>query len=69
MGLPGAMLDRLTVKDPTIQSMCEGLHQVVLLEDPVGSMGKTWIRPNGLEVSRMRIPLGVIALSTNPDPM
>ena len=60
MGLSGAMLDRLTLTDQTIESMCEGLRQVVLLEDPVFSKGKTWIRPNGLEVSRMRIPLGVI---------
>ena len=60
MGLSSAMLDRLTITDKTISSMCEGLRQVVLLEDPVGSMDKTRIMPNGLEVSRMRIPLGVI---------
>ncbi len=62
MGLPPAMLDRLTITDATISSMCDGLKQVVQLEDPVGAMEKTWIRPNGLEVSKMRIPLGVIGI-------
>jgi len=62
MGLSDAMLDRLTVKDPTIQSMAQGLREVAALDDPVGAVTKTWIRPNGLEVSRMRIPLGVIGI-------
>jgi len=58
--LSSAMIDRLTIKDETILSMIQGLHEVATLEDPVGSMEKTEIRPNGLQVSRMRIPLGVI---------
>jgi glutamate-5-semialdehyde dehydrogenase len=62
MGLSLAMLDRLTITDKTIASMAEGLAQVATLEDPVGTMGKTEIRPNGLEVSKMRIPLGVIGI-------
>jgi glutamate-5-semialdehyde dehydrogenase len=61
-GLSDAMIDRLTVKDATIQSMAEGLREVAQLEDPVGAMTRTWKRPNGLEVSRMRIPLGVIGI-------
>ncbi len=56
------MIDRLTVKDATIRSMAEGLREVAALEDPVGAVTKTWTRPNGLEVSRMRIPLGVIGI-------
>ena len=62
IGLSDAMIDRLTVKDATIQSMADGLREVAALEDPVGAITKTSIRPNGLEVSRMRIPLGVIGI-------
>ncbi|MBL0731837.1 MAG: glutamate-5-semialdehyde dehydrogenase, partial [Desulfosarcina sp.] len=61
-GLSAAMLDRLTISDTTIQSMTGGLREIVALEDPVGAISKTIIRPNGLEVSRMRIPLGVIGI-------
>ncbi|QTA88791.1 glutamate-5-semialdehyde dehydrogenase [Desulfonema magnum] len=60
--LSNAMIDRLTVKDATIKSMADGLREVAQLEDPVGAMSKTWKRPNSLEVSRMRIPLGVIGI-------
>ena len=62
MGLSSAMIDRLTIKDGTIESMVEGLRDVIQLDDPIGSIVKTWLRPNGLQVSRMRIPLGVIGI-------
>ncbi len=62
MGLSDAMIDRLTVSDATIKSMADGLREVARLNDPVGSITKTWMRPNGLEVSRIRIPLGVIGI-------
>ena len=62
MGLSDAMIDRLTVTDTTIRSMADGLREVAQLEDPVGSMSKSWLRPNGLQISRMRIPLGVIGI-------
>ncbi len=62
MGLSNAMIDRLTVSDSTIKSMADGLREVAQLDDPVGSMSKTSIRPNGLQVARMRIPLGVIGI-------
>lgn len=61
-GLSAAMIDRLTVTDSTIASMAQGLREIVQLTDPVGTASETWIRPNGLEVSRMRIPLGVIGI-------
>lgn len=61
-GLSAAMLDRLTIKDATIASMAQGLREVAMLEDPVGALTKAWRRPNGLEVARMRIPLGVIGI-------
>ena len=62
MGLSDAMIDRLTVSDATIESMANGLREVARLNDPVGATTKAWIRPNGLEVSRIRIPLGVIGI-------
>ncbi|MGM0786166.1 MAG: glutamate-5-semialdehyde dehydrogenase [Thermodesulfobacteriota bacterium] len=61
-GLSSAMIDRLTITDAGIAAMADGLLEVAALEDPVGSMEGTWIRPNGLAVSRMRIPLGVIGI-------
>lgn len=61
-GLSTAMIDRLTIKDATLQSMITGLMEVAGLNDPVGARTATWRRPNGLEVARMRIPLGVIGI-------
>ncbi len=61
-GLSNAMIDRLKITDQTIESMVKGLNEVIALNDPVGEITKTWKRPNGLEVSKMRIPLGVIAM-------
>jgi glutamate-5-semialdehyde dehydrogenase len=58
--LPAAMIDRLTLDTKTIQSMADGLKEVMALPDPVGCMTGLWKRPNGLEVGRIRIPLGVI---------
>ena len=60
--LSGAMIERLTINDSTIKSMTGGLREVAQLNDPVGSLSKTWLRPNGLNVSKMRIPLGVIGI-------
>ena len=57
-----AMIDRLKITDKTLESMVKGLKEVILLNDPVGEITKTWTRPNGLEVSKKRIPLGVIAM-------
>ena len=60
--LSDAMIDRLTVTDATVTSMAKGLREVSQLNDPIGSTSKAWLRPNGLEISRMRIPLGVIGI-------
>lgn len=62
MGLSDPMIDRLNLKEATLQAMADGLHDVARLEDPVGSLSPPWTRPNGLRVSRMRIPLGVIGI-------
>jgi glutamate-5-semialdehyde dehydrogenase len=61
-GLSAAMIDRLTMKDATIESMALGLREVAALPDPVGKVTSMWRRPNGLLVGRMRIPLGVIGI-------
>ena len=61
-GLSAAMIDRLTLKDATFESMAQGLREVAALPDPVGKVTSMWRRPNGLLVGRMRIPLGVIGI-------
>ncbi|PIE70334.1 MAG: glutamate-5-semialdehyde dehydrogenase [Deltaproteobacteria bacterium] len=61
-GLSAALIDRLTLSDKVIAAMADGLRHVARLEDPVGSTTCSWQRPNGLQVSRMRIPLGVIGI-------
>ena len=61
-GLSAAMIDRLTVKNATIEAMAQGLREVAALPDPVGKVTSMWRRPNGLLVGRMRIPLGVIGI-------
>ena len=59
-GLSSAMMDRLTLSDKVIKGMADGLREVAALPDPVGEVAKMWLRPNGLQVGKMRIPLGVI---------
>ena len=61
-GLTPAMIDRLTISDKVIEAMAEGLLFVAGLTDPVGSLSDASIRPNGLEIAKMRIPLGVIGI-------
>ena len=59
-GLTRAFVDRLTLTDGRIEEMATGVRQVAALPDPVGEVVETWRRPNGLEISRVRVPLGVI---------
>jgi glutamate-5-semialdehyde dehydrogenase len=61
-GISGAMLDRLTLSPQAIKGMADGLNEIVALPDPVGEVTKMWVRPNGLRIGRMRIPLGVIGI-------
>lgn len=61
-GLSSAMLDRLELSDAVIESMIQGIHEVVALSDPVGEISRMVKRPNGLMVGRMRVPLGVIGM-------
>ena len=60
--LEPALMDRLTITDKTIDLMATGLRQVAGMADPIGSLGPTSIRPNGMRVSQMRVPLGVIGI-------
>lgn len=60
--LAPAMVDRLTLNEKRIQDMAQGLREVANLPDPVGEVTKAWTRPNGLEISKVRIPLGVIGI-------
>lgn len=61
-GASGAILDRLALNPERVQTMATGLRAIAALPDPVGEMVKMWRRPNGLQVGRMRIPLGVIGI-------
>ncbi len=61
-GISRAMLERLTLKQDTIEQMAKGLREVAALPDPVGKVTSMWRRPNGLLVGKMRIPLGVIGI-------
>lgn len=61
-GLDSAMLDRLELKSKGIDTMIEGLRQVAALPDPIGAITDLVYRPSGIQVGRMRVPLGVIGI-------
>jgi glutamate-5-semialdehyde dehydrogenase len=57
-----ALLDRLTLSDRSIDNMIEGLRQIAVMPDPVGGLTASSVRPNGMQVAQMRVPLGVIGI-------
>jgi glutamate-5-semialdehyde dehydrogenase len=59
-GATRAFLDRLTLTDARIETMAAGLREIAALPDPVGETVETWRRPSGIEIARVRVPLGVI---------
>ncbi len=61
-GLDSASVDRLTLTDKTIKSMAEGLRQIAALPDPIGEISDMKYRPTGIQVGKMRVPLGVIGI-------
>lgn len=61
-GLDAAMLDRLELTDARIETMLEGLKQVASLADPIGEITDLRYMPSGIQVGRMRVPLGVIGI-------
>jgi glutamate-5-semialdehyde dehydrogenase len=60
-GLSSAMIERLRLTPKRIADMARGLREIAALPDPIGEVTRMWRRPNGLEIGRMRVPLGVIA--------
>ena len=61
-GLDASLLDRLQLTPARIDSMLEGLRQVAALDDPVGAVSELKFRPSGIQVGRMRVPIGVIGI-------
>lgn len=61
-GMHPGLIDRLRLTDARLEAMAEGLKQIVALPDPVGEVLDTIIRPNGLEIKKVRVPLGVIGI-------
>ena len=60
--LKGSFLDRLTLTPARIEAMAQGLDDIAILPDPVGEVMSKWTRPNGMEISRVRVPIGVIGI-------
>lgn len=61
-GLETALLDRLELNDARLDAMIDGLHQVAALPDPVGEIDDMTYRPSGIQVGKMRVPLGVVGI-------
>jgi glutamate-5-semialdehyde dehydrogenase len=61
-GLSAAMLDRLALDENRVEAMALGVEAIAELADPVGTTITQWTRPNGLEIARVRVPLGVIGI-------
>jgi glutamate-5-semialdehyde dehydrogenase len=61
-GLAAAMIDRLALDPGRLAKMADGIREVVALPDPVGETIRAWTRPNGLAISKVRVPIGVIGI-------
>jgi len=61
-GAPAAVLDRLRLSQGRVAAMASGLRKVAALPDPVGEVIAGWVRPNGLRIEKVRVPLGVVAI-------
>jgi len=61
-GVAGTVVDRLRLDPSRVEAMAGGLRQVAALADPVGEVLDGWVRPNGLRIRRVRVPLGVVAI-------
>ncbi len=60
--LSPSLIDRLTLNDKRIREMAQGLREVAALPDPVGEVTRMWKRPNGMQVGKIRVPIGVIGI-------
>lgn len=61
-GLSAAMIDRLTLNPQRLTGMADGIRQVAALPDPVGEVIREWVRPNGLQIRKVRVPIGVVGI-------
>jgi glutamate-5-semialdehyde dehydrogenase len=61
-GLKASFIDRLTLDLSRVEAMAKGLEEIAALPDPVGEVMSKWTRPNGMAISRVRVPLGVIGI-------
>jgi glutamate-5-semialdehyde dehydrogenase len=61
-GRDGALIDRLALNEARVAAMAKGLREIAQLADPIGQVTARWARPNGLEISRVRVPLGVVGI-------
>lgn len=61
-GLTDAVIDRLRLDAQRLRDMAEGVRAVAALDDPVGGVIKCWTRPNGIEISKVRVPIGVVGI-------
>jgi len=61
-GLGPALLDRLELDEARVEAMARGLEEIAALADPIGTVLARWLRPNGLAIERVRVPLGVLAI-------
>jgi glutamate-5-semialdehyde dehydrogenase len=60
--LKSSFVDRLTLNPARVEAMAKGLEEIAELEDPVGRVSEKWTRPNGMEISRISVPIGVIGI-------
>ena len=61
-GVTTALIDRLTLTPKRVEDMAQGLRDLTSLPDPVGEVIESWMRPNGLQISKVRVPLGVVGI-------
>ena len=61
-GLSSAMLERLTLDQPRIEAIANGIRKVATLPDPVGGVIRQWAQPNGIRITKVRVPIGVIGI-------
>lgn len=61
-GVSDTVIDRLRLEESRVEAMAQGLRQVASLDDPIGEITAGWVRPNGLAIRSVRVPLGVVAI-------
>ena len=59
---PETVIDRLRLDTSRVEAMADGLRKLIQLPDPVGTITESWTRPNGLEIQKAQVPLGVVAI-------